>query len=381
MNKVRLAAGLIVIATLVVLAENHFSKDGPLVAQYKLCLDVGAQDAQAQIACSDVLMEDWLPAGTRSIVLKYRAYTYRKQRNYEQALSDLDEAAALSPDDANVYEMRAGIYLWLEDLDRAERDYQRAVAVDPANVRFIRWWIKRMSQLGHPQYALAACEHLALAVPETNSGASCKVKPLLRLEQTEEAIQVLKRLVETGSNKEKAGAYFFLGRVYLHLDYGKEETLAAFEMWRNMEMEDSKSLPDLFLAATYLKFGDQEEGEKLIDDVARHMMQDMLDHPVGPWKTVKMMLVRGVFRDALPHHFRGLAYSMIREYNLARHEFDMYLKLGGPNARSLLINVMLQNHLVPGEAAARSDQRVFQRGLERYMTDAGRKYSLDALLD
>ncbi|WP_371168226.1 tetratricopeptide repeat protein [Aliiroseovarius sp. 2305UL8-7] len=372
---------MIVIATLVVSAKSYFRKDDPLVAAYELCLDKRAEEAHVINACSEVLQVVRLSDETRSSLLKNRANAYRKIDKFDQAFADIDQVLALKPDDANAFQWRSQLFLDLEDFERAEIEYQKARSLAPKDTELVNWWFRWMSGEDRQEKVLAACEQLTLADPRHNAGLSCSVKPLLKLGRIDEAIRVLVRIAKTDTDKEKAGANYFLGRIYLHLDFSKAETLAAFEKWNEMELEESKPLSALFLAATYLKFGDEEVGARHISDVVQHLSQELPDG----WSTLKGRVARSfepfVYRGAIEHYYAGLAYSMIREYDRAKHEYDLFIQDGGSNAKSLLVQIMVEKGYVPSAEEANTAQRVFERGLERYMAHNGRHFSFDALID
>lgn len=380
MSLIRALSIVVLAATLVLLAKSYFAKPDPLVEDFKTCR-VGIPNQSTIRACNEVLKQPSLPNKVRSSLLRSRASAYLEARDNDRALADANEAVLLAPDSDRAYWVRAQIHLKLGDFDSAELDYEQALSVSSAGFAYSAWWINEMKKQGKHEQALTACEQLVLSDPANTVGHSCRIKSLLRLGRTVEAVDLLKQLAETGSDKDKVGAYFLLGRVYLHLDFGKVQTLAAFEKLSALGGEEAKPLSALFLAATHYKFGEQKAGRSYIDEVAQHMARDLIEHPVGAWKAMKTILVRTMYRDAAVVHFSGIAYSMIEEYELARQEFDRFMEMGGPNARALMINAMVERGFAPSEKVAQQDQRVFDRGLERYMVHYGRHFSLEALLD
>ena len=376
MSKIRFAAVLIVLMTLVVSAKNHFTKDDPLIAQYKICRDGAADKDEVLSACNEMLTQSWLPEVTRSALLRRRAANYRQRGEFDLAISDANEAILLTPKDAYAFRSRSEIHLDLDDLEHAELDYEKAVSLAPKKERLVEWWIKRMSQIHQPERALAGCERLRSIDRGDEPALVCGFGPLLRLERYDEAVALLKEATSTGG-EEARQLYFGLGRLYLHLDYSKQETVGAFEAWQATGEE--RRLQLLFLAATYLKFGDEIKGKGYIEEVATEMSRRMGGGEGSLKSKLGSALGEIVFQTAGKRYFAGLAYSIIREYDRAKQEFDRFVLEGGPNAKALLVRVMVEGDFVPSAEMANVDQRIFSRGLERYMVHNGRHFTLDAL--
>jgi tetratricopeptide (TPR) repeat protein len=62
-----------------------------------------------------------------------RGVFYTAKRDYQHALSDLDEAVRLDPKNANTHLLRAGIYALTGETERANTDYEKAIQLDPAS--------------------------------------------------------------------------------------------------------------------------------------------------------------------------------------------------------------------------------------------------------
>jgi len=103
-------------------------------SQTALCEVHGPHDvSQAKIdACSAVLDR----GGTKDeIAHAYanRGMLYWATRRVEEASADLDAAIAASPDRSELYLNRGAFRAQIGDYGHAEQDYQKALALDPAN--------------------------------------------------------------------------------------------------------------------------------------------------------------------------------------------------------------------------------------------------------
>ncbi|MCK8464922.1 tetratricopeptide repeat protein [Aliiroseovarius sp. S1339] len=377
MSKIRIVSIVVILLSVAMSANNYYRKVHGFDALVEICSDPStAYDANIQ-ACSSALERfDLSDAGTSFLLLE-RGHAFRTAGNYEAAISDLDMVIKLTPSNADALVLRANTNDVVGKFDLAQADYANAIELEPRRISHLKWRAASLSAKGLYDAALKDYERVLQLDPADTGATERTIKILIKLERYEAAIEILKKEVKPEIGKRKRGAYFYLGRLYLHLGYSKQETLAAFEAWK--ATGEDKPLPALFLGATYLKFEDKESGQRYINEVAENMVRELTEDPFGPWAALKTALVRVVYRDAAQRYFAGVAYSMIRQYDLAKQEFAGFLEIGGPNARLLLVNAMADDGFVPNAEAAKADQQVFDHGLERYMIHVGRKFSLEAL--
>ncbi len=66
-----------------------------------------------------------------------RALSYEGKGDEDKALTDFDQAIALSPNDALLLSERASAYLHKSEPDRAVADLNAALAIEPRNASFL----------------------------------------------------------------------------------------------------------------------------------------------------------------------------------------------------------------------------------------------------
>ena len=94
--------------------------------------ECNGSDGDAAIrACSRLLKLRHWSANERSSILNRRAYVYSTNNDYDRAIRDLDEAIRLNPKFVNLYIGRAVIYNKKGDFDQAIRDFGKAIRLDP----------------------------------------------------------------------------------------------------------------------------------------------------------------------------------------------------------------------------------------------------------
>src|SRR5262249_47557919 len=91
----------------------------------------GADPNAAIVICTDLLTLPNLTAQDRVIAYAFRGLAYIKTGDYDRAIRDYDEAIRLDPKFVRAYEERGAAYSWKGDYDRAIRDYDEAIRLDP----------------------------------------------------------------------------------------------------------------------------------------------------------------------------------------------------------------------------------------------------------
>lgn len=73
------------------------------------------------ISIAQITVEDWL----------WQAVEKANRGDFRGAISDLDRAIELHPNNARLYANRAGLYLMVDEFERSEADATRAIALSP----------------------------------------------------------------------------------------------------------------------------------------------------------------------------------------------------------------------------------------------------------
>lgn len=109
---------------------------------------------------------------TRSFVYTVRAGIYIKLEEPEKALADLKSAITETPKDADVYEKRADIYYDMGKYDLSDKDYREIISIDPWNVIGYMGLGRNAKQQGKYEEAIELFDYVVKIDPKYSSGYS-----------------------------------------------------------------------------------------------------------------------------------------------------------------------------------------------------------------
>jgi tetratricopeptide (TPR) repeat protein len=161
----------------------------------------GRGDAAAIFdACSRLLSSGRIPARSRATVYLARAQTWLRTRNYDQALSDYEQAILLDPANAGAHIGRGTIWWIRGENQHALSDFHKAIEIDPqlAVAYSYRGFVYR--RLNNAILALVDCEQAIKLDPSQLSGYQCRAEALIdrgeadrALNDAETAIRIVPR--------------------------------------------------------------------------------------------------------------------------------------------------------------------------------------------
>lgn len=86
-------------------------------------------------ACTALLQSGHLDSRQRSVVHTNRGLLFYYEGDVARALTDLDEATRLNPQNASAFDKRGAIFLFEDDFTRASADFSEAIRLNPQNAR------------------------------------------------------------------------------------------------------------------------------------------------------------------------------------------------------------------------------------------------------
>ncbi len=95
------------------------------------CVDSDADPDLRIGGCTWLLQSGRLAEGGHATAYESRGIAYFDKGQYDRAIRDFDQAIALNPDDADYYYYRGNAYRKKGQHDRAIRDYGQAIALKP----------------------------------------------------------------------------------------------------------------------------------------------------------------------------------------------------------------------------------------------------------
>ena len=101
----------------------------------EVCRSNDSSDDDTIASCTRVLARPALDVNDRARTLYNRGIGYSNKRDYDRAIRDYDEAIRLDPESARTYNNRGSAYLDKQDYDRAIRDYSEAIRLDSKHAK------------------------------------------------------------------------------------------------------------------------------------------------------------------------------------------------------------------------------------------------------
>jgi tetratricopeptide (TPR) repeat protein len=149
------------------------------------------------------------------LLLTMRAAAYHAQKQYTEALQDLDAAMRLLPNTASYYN-RGNVYYDLGELDKAIGDYDRAIELDPKNSSALARKGFALSLQGKHQEAFTNYKR-AIAIDPANAGFyGDGAKTLLQSGDPQQALEYCNQAI--AHNPQFTDAYRTRGCVFMRLD-------------------------------------------------------------------------------------------------------------------------------------------------------------------
>jgi tetratricopeptide (TPR) repeat protein len=108
---------------------------------------------------------DSTPAASAGLARYYRGYAFLKLANYSGALTDLNEAQKLQPNNADVYLARGEAERAQDNSDAALKDFDEFSRLAPKDTRGLIWRSAVLEETGRAKEALAAMESAATLDP------------------------------------------------------------------------------------------------------------------------------------------------------------------------------------------------------------------------
>jgi tetratricopeptide (TPR) repeat protein len=143
----------------------------------------------------------------RAEVFATRAFAYLKVKKYEQAISDYNNAIALSPDNTHLYASRSVAFTKTKEWDRALDDVQHAMKLDPSNAALYKLRGLCYEQAGETAKAAADMDTAAKMKPSLNA-FRLRGAARLQAKDFEGALEDFEYLLAVNPNDKEAKANY-----------------------------------------------------------------------------------------------------------------------------------------------------------------------------
>jgi len=255
---------------------------------------------EAMVACLGVVLsEGRLPTDLLALALHARGRALYYLDREEEALTDLNKAIALVPDDSAFLADRGETYRWLGRHEEAFADFDRAIELDPDNAGAIASRGDTYEQMGRYQEALADFDRAIELNPDYSWAIASRGETYQQMGRYHEALADFDRAIEL--NPDYSWAIAHRGETYQQM--GRyHEALADFD--RAIELNPDGQWAIASRGETYQQMGRYQEA---LADFDRAIELN----PDGQWAIAS----------------RGGTYQQMGRYQEALADFDRAVEL------------------------------------------------------
>ncbi|MEV7549924.1 tetratricopeptide repeat protein [Amycolatopsis sp. NPDC089917] len=343
--------------------------DAPAVLAWaqRLAGAVGDGDGPREIQVLDLLSgAGELDAPRLSTVLRRRAWAYEGKDDAEAAKRDYDRALALNPADPYVWSDRGNLFRDEGDWERALSDLDRAIDLDPTYAYSWRGRGSARAELGDLDGAMADLDEAVRLQPDHKWAYTVRSEVYFKRGDVRKAIDEID--VALRLDPDSAWATYY--RATLLAELGEnDEALAGHRAAVALRPNDVFYLTELasFLEQT----GDQDAASAAYDAIVTADPGSASAHAIRAAfhrRGERSRLAVDGFTTALridpdyewAYYMRGRAYDDLGEYRTALADFDRAVELALDDAENHLQRGMTLSRLKENDAAVLSLSRAIE---------------------
>lgn len=165
-----------------------------------------------------------------------RSEVYAGIGEKEKAIDDLTDALKEVPDNADIYEQRAELFLQKKDYKRAERDFRKIIDIDPGNVAGYMGMGRNAIKEGRYEDAIRQFDYVIKLEPEYASAYSFRAECYMMLEKGNEAIDDIIHALDIGTDKK---AFLLMMRMIVDSDIAIAPLVAKLKRQSVKRPDDS----------------------------------------------------------------------------------------------------------------------------------------------
>lgn len=138
--------------------------------------------------CTSLIQSGGLPPDSLAVAFQNRGTAYLDKGDTDRAIKDYDQAIRLDPNYANAFNGRGVAYQTRGDNERAIQDYDEAIRLDPVDANALngRCWLR--AALGQLQAALADCDESLRLRPNSSNALDSRGFVYIRLGHWDDAL-------------------------------------------------------------------------------------------------------------------------------------------------------------------------------------------------
>ncbi len=212
-------AGLIGGIIIVVGGSERTGRKWPNESNFDEVALLAVTFAAALVAFGPTLIEYPVSEYNRRNASQHEAnsYSYTKNRNYADALVEINQAIELDPQDTDFYEQRAWIYESMGDLERAIADYDQAIELDPRDAYSYGQRAEIYESMGDFKRAIADYDQ-AIAISPSYYDYHARSRAYEKMGDLEHALSDLDTAISLAEKMQlytwTADLYFDRGRIF-----------------------------------------------------------------------------------------------------------------------------------------------------------------------
>ena len=181
------------------------------------------------------------PNVASALALGVQAMAHAQKGQFSTALAELDQAIALSGQNANLYDARGSVLLRMAELARAKADIDRALSIDPTNLDAQAHAANLLDQQGEHAKAVAEFDRIIGINPQHIPSHIGKGVALLGLGQFERALAEFDRALAITPNPMQVDALVARG-VALAAKGRRKEANANVERAMDLDPDNAKAV-------------------------------------------------------------------------------------------------------------------------------------------
>ena len=371
----RIAALLIAISAISLTAFNKYNSPKDYSETIADCRSDKLAPDDAIIACTKLIERPDISNENLNFFLGKRAWAFRRADDFKSAISDIDRALELQPNNINMWVRRAYINDASGAIKTAAEDFKKALELDPSKVSTLMHRANLLYLRGDYETALQDYEKVLLHEPLNDVAVRKRIGIHIKLKNYDLAIDLLNQAAANWPKKRYIQEA--LGLLYYHHRKDYEKSLQAFSRLSELEPSD---LHDIFFPGmVYLKFGDEQLGVEYIERYADQVVKDALSGESLISRSIVGSAQKVLLGESPKFLYRGITYSIAGRADLAKIEFERYLSEGGVIAAKLLQD-LLDGYGFYNAASTEKDQDdKFDEALKEYIGHLKSLYSLENL--
>ncbi|MEE9454330.1 MAG: tetratricopeptide repeat protein [Paracoccaceae bacterium] len=315
---------------------NIYNKPNPAVA---ICINRSLPADKIIAACTKLVETPDVSAKNLAYLLLKRSRAFRRLRDYENAIADLDRALVLKPDYSYAWIHKAYNHIAAGDRAAADSAFEAALALDPDSIFTLIQRAKLYYAKGYYEQAQQDYERVLKYDPENSKAWLNIANMIINRGNFDVAIEWLNQAAIALPDEPQI--YESLGSLYLLHRKDLEKSLWAFSRLETLRPDYEAT--QLWLGATQLRLGEESLGKEHIERFTALFDQNSSASGGLISSAIIDLGTDVLLGESTLFMYRGIAYGALDRPDISRIEFEKFVVEGGAFALKLLKDIMAES--------------------------------------